>query len=70
MLTKKDDVFRLTGFRTAFAFDVAQTEGKPLPEFVKTTGDPREFVDRLKSLVVKQGILLEYDSSIAPGAQS
>ena len=40
MLTKKDDVFRLTGFRAAFAFDVAQTEGKPLPEFVKTTGDP------------------------------
>jgi hypothetical protein len=64
--TKKDDVFRLTGFRTAFVFDVEQTEGKPLPEFAKTTGDPREFTDKLKALVAKQGISLEYDKSIAP----
>jgi hypothetical protein len=65
-LTKKNDVFRLTGFRAAFVFDVEQTEGKPLPEFSKTTGNPREFADRLKEFVAKQGISVEYDKSIAP----
>jgi len=63
---RKSDPFRLTGFRTAFVFDVRQTEGKPLPEIAKTTGDPREFADKLKTLVAKQGISLEYDRSIAP----
>jgi antirestriction protein ArdC len=64
--TKKDDVSRVAGFRTAFVFDVEQTEGKELPQFAKTTGDPKEFADKLKALVAKQGISLEYDKSIAP----
>jgi hypothetical protein len=64
--TKKNDVLRVAGFRTAFVFDVEQTEGKPLPQFAKTTGDPKEFADKLKALVAKQGISLEYDKSIAP----
>lgn len=65
-VAKKSDVFQVAGFRAAFVFDVSQTEGKPLPEFAKTTGDPREFAERLKGLVAKQGIELEYDKSIAP----
>jgi N-terminal domain of anti-restriction factor ArdC len=64
--TKKNDIFRVAGFRTAFVFDVEQTEGKELPQFAKTTGDPKEFADKLKALVAKQGISLEYDKSIAP----
>jgi hypothetical protein len=55
---------RLTGFRAAFVFE--QTEGKPLPELSKTTGNPREFADKLKEFVAKQGISLEYDKSISP----
>jgi hypothetical protein len=47
---QKDNVFRLTGFRTAFVFDVEQTEGKQLPEFAKTTGDPKEYTEKLKAL--------------------
>ena len=62
----KNDIFRLTGFRTAFVFDVEQTEGKALPQFAKTTGDPREFAEKLKALVAKQGIAIEYDKAIAP----
>src|SRR5437870_1309110 len=62
----KNDIFRLTGFRTAFVFDLEQTEGKPLPQFAKTTGDPREFAEKLKALVAKQGIAIEYDKAIAP----
>jgi antirestriction protein ArdC len=57
---------RLAGFRTAYVFDVAQTEGRPLPEFAKTTGDPKGYVGKLRTLVAKQGIAVEYDPSIAP----
>src|SRR5712691_11163887 len=64
--TTKNDVFRLTGFRTAFVFDVEQTEGKALPQFAKTTGDPKEFAEKLKAFVAKQGIAVEYDKAIAP----
>jgi len=52
---KPDEVFRLTGFRTAYVFDASQTEGRPLPEFAKTTGDTREYGEKLKALVAKQG---------------
>ena len=65
-VAKKDDLFRLTGFRTAFVFDVEQTEGKPLPEFAKTAGDPKGYLGKLKEFVAKQGISLAYDKSIAP----
>jgi antirestriction protein ArdC len=64
--SKKNDVFRLTGFRTAYVFDVEQTEGRPLPQFAETTGDPKDFMEKLKSLVAKEGISLEYDKTIAP----
>src|SRR5207244_9501600 len=58
--------FHLAGFRTAYVFDVAQTEGRPLPEFAKTTGDPKDYVGKLRTLVEKQGIGVEYDPTIAP----
>jgi hypothetical protein len=57
---------RLAGFRTAYVFDVTQTDGRPLPEFAKTTGDPKDYVGKLKTLVAKQGIAMEYDPTIAP----
>ena len=33
---------RVAGFRAAYVFDVAQTEGQPLPQFAATKGKPRE----------------------------
>jgi hypothetical protein len=63
---EKDAERRPVGFRTAFVFDLAQTHGKPLPEFAKTTGDPKQFTDKLRALVAKEGISLEYDKSITP----
>lgn len=63
---KKDDDLRLAGFHAAYVFDVEQTEGKALPEFAKTTGDPKDYLEKLKGLVAKQSISLEYDKSIAP----
>src|SRR5262249_49903997 len=60
--TQADAVFRLAGFRTAYVFDVAQTEGRPLPEFSKTTGDTKEYSEKMKALVAKEGITVEYDA--------
>jgi len=64
--TNREKAVRLAGFRTAYVFDVTQTEGRPLPEFAKTSGDPKEYGDKLKALLVKQGISVEYDPSISP----
>lgn len=63
---KQNEAFRLAGFRTAFVYDVEQTDGRPLPEFATTRGDPKEYSEKLKGLVEKRGIDLEYDASIAP----
>jgi antirestriction protein ArdC len=52
------------GFRAAYVFDVAQTEGKALPEFSRTGGDPGEHLARLKEAVAKRGITLEYHDSL------
>jgi hypothetical protein len=48
------------GFKVVHVFDVSQTEGKPLPEFAPTAGDPRQHLDRLRQAVRKHGIALDY----------
>lgn len=57
---------RVLGFRPAYVFDVSQTEGKPLPEFAKTTGDPKDYTEKLKAVAARQGIAVEYDETIRP----
>lgn len=64
--TASKEPIRLAGFRTAYVFDVTQTEGKALPEFAKTTGDPKDFSEKLKTIAVNRGIAVEYDPSIGP----
>jgi antirestriction protein ArdC len=63
---KPDEVFRLAVFRTAYVFDASQTEGRPLPQLAKTTGDPRDYGEKLKALASGRGIAVEYDPSTAP----
>jgi hypothetical protein len=63
---KSNELLRLLGFRTAYVFDLSQTQGRPLPEFAKTTGDPKEYADKMKALFQKQGIAVEYNAKIAP----
>ena len=48
------------GFRVAYVFDIAQTEGKELPAFSQVRGEPAEHLERLKALVAAEGIALEY----------
>lgn len=57
---------QLVGFRTAFVFDVSQTEGQDLPEFATVKGDVGEHTERLRSFLRARAIGLEYDATISP----
>ena len=46
-------------FKTAYVFDVSQTDGKPLPEFARTQGDPGAYTERLERFISSRGIKLE-----------
>jgi hypothetical protein len=48
------------GFRAAYVFDVAQTDGEPLPEVAEADGDPGAATDRLRAAIASRGITLEY----------
>jgi antirestriction protein ArdC len=57
----------LVGFRSAYVFDVSQTEGKELPELSeRVTGNVGEYRERLVDFISAQGIQLEFKESIAP----
>ena len=57
----------LVGFRSAYVFDVTQTEGKDLPELLeRVTGNVGEYRERLLDFIAAQGIRLEFKESIAP----
>jgi hypothetical protein len=65
-VTKQNETV-LVGFRTAYVFDVSQTEGKELPELTSTVyGDVGENRERLLDFIAAQGIELEFKESIAP----
>jgi antirestriction protein ArdC len=51
-------------FKTAYVFDISQTDGKPLPEFARAQGDPGIFLERLRDYVVSKGIKWEYSDAI------
>lgn len=53
-------------FRAAYVFDMADTDGNPLPEFGKVEGDPSGRTDRLKEFLAGRGIQLEYSDTIFP----
>lgn len=46
-------------FRAVHVFDVSQTDGEPLPEVEKVSGDPGAHLDRLRTAIVSRGITLE-----------
>ena len=57
---------QLVGFRIAYVFDVAQTEGKELPDFAIVAGDAAQYIEMLQQLIRSRGIELRYDATIAP----
>jgi hypothetical protein len=56
----------LVGFRNAYVFDVAQTEGVELPAMREIYGDVGENHDRLVSFIERQGIELVFTENIRP----
>jgi antirestriction protein ArdC len=57
----------LVGFRSAYVFDVSQTEGKELPGLSeRVTGNVGDYRERLVDFILAQGIQLEFKESIAP----
>ena len=57
----------LVGFRSAYVFDILQTEGKELPALSeRVTGTVGEYRERLIDFITAQGIQLEFKESIAP----
>ena len=62
----EDEQTRLFGFRTAYIFDIADTDGAELPTFATVSGDPQHYTERLKEFIAANGITLEFDNGIAP----
>ncbi len=57
----------IVGFRSAYVFDVSQTEGAALPALTeRVTGTVGESRSRLIEFTTNQGIQLEWKDSIAP----
>ena len=50
----------IVAFRAVHVFDVAQTDGEPLPEVAQASGDPGDRLSALKAAIVGAGISLEY----------
>ncbi len=59
-----DENRAFTRFKAVYVFDVAQTEGEPLPEPACVRGDPGELTDKLKAFVAAEGITLEYAATL------
>jgi hypothetical protein len=62
----EDEQTRIFGFRTAYVFDYADTEGEELAEFAAVSGDPQHYTEGLKEFISANGITLEYSERIAP----
>jgi hypothetical protein len=56
----------LVGFRPVYVWDVAQTEGKDLPQLEEVRGAVRSQLARLINFVIMQGIKFGYSENIAP----
>jgi len=54
----------VTTFKTAYVFDISQTDGKALPEFARAQGDPGVCLERLETFVAEKGIKLERHESL------
>ena len=59
-----DDSKAVVGFRTAYVFDVQQTDGAPLPEGAEPGGDPGAKTAVLKSAITGAGISVDYGDDL------
>lgn len=52
---------RPVGFRTAYVFDIKQTDGDDLPDFAKVAGEPGSYIEAIRSQIAEAGIKFETD---------
>ncbi len=62
----KQNTAVLVGFRSAYVFDVSQTEGAELPAMREISGDVGDNRDRLIAFIERQGVELVFTERIAP----
>lgn len=48
-------------FRGVYVFDVTQTDGEPLKEPARVSGDPQHYLAMIKDQVAQRGITLDYN---------
>jgi N-terminal domain of anti-restriction factor ArdC/IrrE N-terminal-like domain len=53
-----DNARTVRGFRAAYVFDLAQTDGEPLPEAARASGDPGSKI-ALRAAILQRGIAIE-----------
>ncbi len=58
--TTSDGEKPVFGFRIAYVFDIAQTEGDPLPQFAEVNGDASCWLPHLEDAIRDAGVTLEY----------
>ena len=63
---RDEDEEQPVAFKTAYVFDISQTDGQPLPEFASVQGDPGVHLHALREFVGRRGIRLTY--ARLPGA--
>ncbi|HKW02095.1 MAG TPA: ArdC-like ssDNA-binding domain-containing protein [Vicinamibacterales bacterium] len=54
-----DDSKSVAGFRSAYVFDVEQTDGEPLPTASRASGDPGRLTLNLRAAIAAHGIALD-----------
>ena len=54
-----DDAKSVLGFRAAYVFDLAQTDGEPLADNAEASGDPGSRTTALRAEIVERGITVE-----------
>ena len=55
----KDESTSVLGFRAAYVFDLAQTDGEPLPKAAEASGDPGNKTAALRAAILERGIAVE-----------
>jgi len=60
----KEDDETVATFKTAYVFDISQTDGKPLPQFAHARGEPGTYLLRLERFISNRGIKLERQENL------
>jgi hypothetical protein len=64
----KREVRKLVNTKAVFVFDIAQTDGKPLPTFSTVLGEAQGLLPKIRDAITSRGIALYYEDHLAGGA--